>query len=340
MKLVPARQWIKEGQGAKCLLCHFQCRLTINNRGRCGVRVFSDGQVWTLNYGYTGAIALDPVEKKPFYHFWPGSRTFSVGAPGCNFTCLGCQNHSLSQVPTNWPGSGRASSKLAEVLVSEALGEGAASLAFTYSEPTVFFEYAQDLAECGQAHGLPSLWVTNGFLAKPTLDKLDAVVAFNVDLKSFREEFYQKVVGGNLKPVLETLEGIVGKERWLEVTTLLIPGLNDSSEELLSLAKWLAKLSVDIPWHISRFSPRHKQMELPATSLAALEKARQIGWDSGLKYVYIGNAQGDGYGDTLCPSCGKTLIKRSSGFWVADNQMKNAGRCSKCDALVAGHWRT
>ncbi|MDR2141483.1 MAG: radical SAM protein, partial [Deltaproteobacteria bacterium] len=188
MDRIPARQWEKDGQGAKCLLCPFQCRLSASRRGRCGVRVFADDQVWTLNYGYSGAIALDPVEKKPFYHFWPGSQTFSIGTPGCNFTCLGCQNHSLSQVPANWPGTGRVPPKLIEVLVSEAASEGASSLAYTYNEPTVFFEYAQDLAELAQTRGLPSLWVTNGFFTRETLESLENVEAFNVDLKAFKEE--------------------------------------------------------------------------------------------------------------------------------------------------------
>jgi pyruvate formate lyase activating enzyme len=302
------------------------------------VRIFSDGQVWTLNYGYTGAIALDPVEKKPFYHFWPGSQTFSVGAPGCNFTCLGCQNHNLSQVPLNWAGAGRASTKLAEVLVAEALGEGATSLAFTYTEPTIFFEYAQDLSERGQEKGLPSVWVTNGFFSKETFERLENVLAFNVDLKSFNDSFYHKVVGGNLKPVLETIERILNKGLWLEVTTLLIPGLNDTSEELLSMAKWLAKLSVDIPWHISRFSPRYKQLDKTTTPISALEKARQIGWDSGLRYVYIGNANGPGYGDTTCHSCGQSLIRRS-GFWV-DEYLLEQGQCPKCATPTPGRWRS
>ncbi|MDR1872978.1 MAG: AmmeMemoRadiSam system radical SAM enzyme [Deltaproteobacteria bacterium] len=339
MEKVPARQWVKEGQGAKCLLCPFTCRLNLNNRGRCGVRVFSEGQVWTLNYGYTGAIALDPVEKKPFYHFWPGSQTFSVGTPGCNFTCLGCQNHSLSQVAANWPGVGHSSPRLAEVLVMEALSEGASSLAYTYNEPTVFYEYAQDLAERGHDKGLPSLWVTNGFFTAETLDRLIHVEAFNVDLKGFQEDFYHKVSGGSLKPVLKTLEKIVALGRWLEVTTLLIPGLNDSPAELKALAKWLADLSVDIPWHISRFIPRYKQMDRSTTPVESMERAKEIGLESGLRYVYIGNAQGPGYGDTVCPNCQKVLIKRS-GFWVDENLLGKEGECPGCGAKIAGRWRS
>jgi pyruvate formate lyase activating enzyme len=335
---MPARQWEKDGQGAKCLLCPFECRLSVNRRGRCGVRAFADGQVWTLNYGYAEAIALDPVEKKPFYHFWPGSQTFSIGTPGCNFTCLGCQNHSLSQVAPNWPGTGRSSSKLAEVLVMEALAEGASSMAYTYNEPTVFYEYAQDLAELGHEKGLPSLWVTNGFFTRETLDRLDRVVAFNVDLKAFSEDFYHKVVGGSLKPVLDTLERVVERGKWLEVTTLVIPGLNDSKSELKALAKWLAQLSEDIPWHVSRFSPRYKQMDMAATPLPVMEKAREIGLESGLKHVYLGNVQGPGYADTKCSGCGQTVIRRS-GFWVDEYLLGQNGECPGCGSKVAGVWR-
>jgi pyruvate formate lyase activating enzyme len=313
--------------------------LNDNNRGRCGVRAFADGQVWTLNYGYTGAIALDPVEKKPFYHFWPGSQTFSIGTPGCNFTCLGCQNHGLSQVAPNWPGAGRVSPRLPELLAQKAIGEGASSLAFTYNEPTVFFEYAQDVAESGFEKGLPSLWVTNGFFTRETLERLERVAAFNVDLKGFREDFYHKVAGGSLKPVLETIERIVAKGSWVEVTTLLIPGLNDSDEELDALTKWLAQVSVDVPWHVSRFSPRYKQMDRPTTPIDAMERARDVGRANGLRYVYLGNAQGRGYGDTLCPGCGQVVVKRS-GFWVDDYRLGPEGQCPNCETKIAGRWRT
>jgi pyruvate formate lyase activating enzyme len=279
------------------------------------------------------------VEKKPFYHFWPGTKTFSIGAPGCNFTCLGCQNHGLSQVEANWPGLSRSSPNLAEALVKAALEEGASSLAFTYSEPTVFYEYAQDLTERGSERGLSSLWVTNGYFTQETLRRLDKVVAFNVDLKSFSEAFYRKVTGGGLKPVLETLARIVENNQWLEVTTLLIPDLNDSEAELMALTKWLASLSVDIPWHVSRFSPRYKQMDKSSTPISTLEKAKDIGRANGLKHVYLGNASGLGYGDTLCPNCAKTVIRRS-GFLVDEYLLGPNGRCPACGSLVAGRWRS
>jgi pyruvate formate lyase activating enzyme len=227
---------------------------------------------------------------------------------------------------------------MAEVLATEALAEGASSLAYTYNEPTVFYEYAQDLAESAFLKGLPSLWVTNGFFNRETLRSLERVEAFNVDLKAFKEDFYNKVVGASLKPVLSTIEGIVESGKWLEVTTLLIPGLNDSTEELKALTKWLAGLSVDVPWHVSRFSPRYKQMDKVSTPIGVMEKARDIGRESGLRHVYLGNVQGPGYGDTVCPSCGQVVIKRS-GFWVDANLLGKEGECPGCGGKVAGRWR-
>jgi pyruvate formate lyase activating enzyme len=283
-------------------------------------------------------MALDPVEKKPFYHFWPGSQTFSVGTPGCNFACLGCQNHSLSQVPESWPGVTESPPSPVRKMVEEAVRVGATSLAFTYNEPTVFFEYAQDLAQAGREKGLPSLWVTNGFMSKKTIEALSHVVALNVDLKGFSDSFYHKITGGHLRPVLESLEIIVTNGIWLEVTTLLIPGENDSEADLKAMTQWLADLNPDIPWHISRFTPHYRQTHKLPTPISLLEKAREIGREAGLRFIYIGNAQGPGYGDTVCPNCGEVLIRRS-GFWVDDYQLDSGGLCPKCRTEIAGRWR-
>jgi pyruvate formate lyase activating enzyme len=304
-------------------------------RGFCGVRAVEGGGLISLNYGYAGALNLDPVEKKPLYHFRPGTATLSLGAPGCSFDCLGCQNHGLSRPGESFRGVSRGAEPAS--VVAMALRSGAGSLSFTYSEPTVFYEYAFDVGDLGAREGLPSVWVTNGYFSKECLDTLSHVAAMNIDLKGFSEEFYQEVTGGRLAPVLESIRRVHARGVWLEVTTLLIPGLNDDGPGLEGLAGFIASLSPDIPWHISRFSPMRDQSRLPATSEESLLRAREIGRSAGLRHVYLGNIRGKGYGDTLCPSCGEALVERD-GFSVLRNLLKGTGACPKCGCGVAGRW--
>jgi pyruvate formate lyase activating enzyme len=333
-----AELWEKGREGAvRCLLCARKCTVPHKGRGFCRVRECRDGVLYTLNYGFSGAMNLDPVEKKPLYHFLPGSSTFSLGAPGCSFDCLGCQNASLSRPELSWPGTGSDGAD-PEGLASAALKTGARSLSFTYSEPTVFFEYARDTGEEALKLGLPSVWVTNGFMGGKALKAVSGHVrAMNIDLKGFTESFYAQIVKGRLAPVLDSITLARSLGVWVEVTTLLIPDLNDSEAELSALTAFLAGVDPDMPWHVSRFSPMRLQSHLKATSAADLERARAIGLAAGIRNVYLGNARGPGYADTLCPGCGETLIARD-GFSVFRDSLGPSGRCPSCGASVPGVW--
>jgi pyruvate formate lyase activating enzyme len=330
--------WEKSGDkgAARCLLCARGCLIEDGERGFCQVRANEGGELLALNYGCAAAAALDPVEKKPLYHYLPGSFTFSLGAPGCNFDCLGCQNHSLSRPGKGFKGAlGERADP--ESLVSAALASGAKSMSFTYSEPTVFYEYARDAGLLAMERGLPSIFVTNGFMSRKAMDGLDFVKAMNIDLKGFTEEFYKKVTGGRLGPVKDSIKEAFKRGIFVEVTTLLIPELNDGERELDALAAFLASVSEDLPWHISRFHPQRKQSHLSATPLGDLLRAREAGRRNGLRHVYIGNAEGKGFGDTVCPSCKEALVTRE-GFRIRKNLVKKNGRCPKCDASIPGVW--
>jgi pyruvate formate lyase activating enzyme len=326
----------KEGETI-CLLCARSCRLKDGEKGFCQVRINRRGELFTLNYGYAGSLNVDPIEKKPLYHFLPSSQTFSIGAPGCDFDCLGCQNHELSRPGPSFKGAGSMAAT-PEDMAKVAKESGARSISFTYSEPTVFYEFARDVGVLAKEMGLPSAWVTNGFMSPRTLYSLeDHVRAMNIDLKGISEDFYREVTGGRLAPVKENIKRSFEKGIHVEVTTLLIPGLNDGERELNELSQFLSSISPSLPWHISRFSPLRKQRHLETTGRESLLKAREIGFQNGLKHVYIGNMDGPGYGDTLCPSCGKVLVRRR-GFYVYENLLLKGGSCPACGEIVYGVW--
>jgi pyruvate formate lyase activating enzyme len=328
--------WFKAPSGdIICRLCFRGCRTAIGQRGFCRVRLNRDGQLITLNYGHTGAISLDPVEKKPLYHFRPGSLTLSIGAPGCNLACLGCQNYHLSRPDLDWPGEsppGDIVSRLAAL----ALEQGADSWAFTYSEPTVFYEYALDLGARAAQDGQPVIWVTNGSMNTAILESL-SLSAMNIDLKAFTQDFYSRITQGSLVQVKSNIEKALYLGIWVEVTTLLIPGLNDSETELKNLTRYLASLSPDLPWHVSRFFPRYRQNDLEPTPVASLIKAREIGRSAGLKYVYLGNLQGPNFSDTFCPNCRKLLVARQ-GYCISENHLSSDGLCPSCGTHIPGRW--
>jgi len=331
-----ARLWKSlDGGAVGCRLCNHFCRIEDGERGTCGVRQNSGGQLMTLVYDKVAAINLDPVEKKPLYHFHPGSSTFSVGTMGCNFACTFCQNETLSQTPK---AKGRVDGETVapDLLVRSALKHQASSLSYTYSEPTIFFELVQDTAKLAKEEGLKNILVSNGFMSGDGLDELAPVVdAANVDLKAFTEAFYREHCGARLKPVLDNLKRIRELGWWLEVTTLIIPGLNDSREELQELTAFMAgELGTNVPWHISRFHPAHRMTDRPPTPVRTLEQAFDIGKQAGLEYVYLGNVPGHRSETTLCSQCGAPVLERR-GF--ASQPAKTVqGRCPDCGNPIPG----
>jgi pyruvate formate lyase activating enzyme len=326
------REW-RGGPGVHCFLCAHHCRIAPGERGKCGVRENRDGILYTLVYGRPVSVAVDPIEKKPLFHFLPGSMSLSLATVGCNFACSFCQNAEISQMPRDRGAiTGRALSP--GRVVETALESGCASISYTYTEPTIFYEYARDCARLASAAGLKNVFVTNGYMTAETLADIDGDLdAANVDLKSFSDDFYRTRVDARLKPVLDSIRRLWHMGVWLEVTTLLIPGLNDDEKELRSLARFLASLSPDIPWHVSRFYPSYRLLEVGPTPLASLEKALRVGRDEGLRYVYGGNVPGHPMESTVCPGCGEVVIERQ-GFRLQKNSVAH-GRCPRCGWEIA-----
>ncbi|QLA16028.1 AmmeMemoRadiSam system radical SAM enzyme [Desulfolutivibrio sulfoxidireducens] len=333
-----AALWKPLDQGrVQCRLCAHSCRIDEGGRGKCGVRENQGGTLFTLVYDKVAATNLDPVEKKPLYHFLPGTQTFSFGTVGCNMSCLFCQNASLSQSPkNNMPIEGRKATP--DELVRAALASGARSISYTYSEPTIFFELMRDTAVLAKKNGLKNIMVSNGFQSPQCLKELAPLIdAANIDLKAFTNDFYVRICGAKLEPVKKNLARIREMGWWLEVTTLLIPGLNDAEEELRGMAAFLVKeLGPDTPWHLSRFHPDFTMLDRPPTPPATLDMARRIGLEAGLRFVYVGNLGPREQNDTPCPSCGAVVVHRA-GFTCGPVRLRN-GVCPDCGATVPGVW--
>ena len=320
----------------QCRLCSRFCRLPPGGRGFCGVRGNDgNGIAYSLVESGVAALNLDPVEKKPLYHYLPGTATLSFGTPGCNFACLFCQNAALSHEARE-KGLVRLHKRTAQSLVDEAVGSGAASLSFTYSEPAVFFELMAQTADLAQAAGLGTIMVSNGFHGPESLAALRGrIQAANIDLKAFREAFYAEYCQARLAPVLDNLKRMRSFGWWLEITTLLIPGRNDSSEELRELARFIvSELGREIPWHISRFHPNFRMRDVPPTPLADLERAARIGQEEGLRFVYLGNVARHALEGTFCPRCGQKLLSRA-GYTVQG--LPFDGNCP-CGERIPGIW--
>ena len=294
------------------------------------------GKLYSMNYGAVIATAVDPIEKKPLYHFQPGSLSYSLAAVGCNFQCEFCQNWQISQWPRleqKWPGH----TVEPERVVREALATGCSSVAYTYTEPTIFMELAADIAGPAKEAGLANVFVSNGYMTREALDfAKDWLDAINVDLKSFREEFYREVCKARLGPVLDTLRYLAEETGiWLEVTTLVVPGQNDSDEELGAIARFIAEeLGREVPWHISRFHGAYRMDGEAATPMERLEKAYELGKEAGLRFIYVGNVPGTGKESTYCHECGSVLIERR-GFQVRANHVR-AGACPVCGTVLVG----
>lgn len=331
-----ARYYEKRADGrVQCTLCPWQCVVKPGGRGRCGVRANRDGAYFSLVYGQVAAYHNDPIEKKPFYHFMPGSLAFSIATAGCNVACKFCQNADLAQ---RRPENVRSVYFSPEEVVRQARNVGCRSIAYTYNEPVVFTEFMQDIAAEGQARGVRSVVISNGFIRKkPLLDLCKVIDGYKVDLKAFTESYYEQIVGGRLKPVLDTLVTLREENVWTEIVYLVVPTLNDGEKELEALCQWVFReLGPDVPLHFSRFYPKHKLRNLPPTPVATLEKAYQIGLEAGLHYVYLGNVPGHQGENTTCPSCGRVVVRRV-GYQVYENHLQ-AGKCSFCQTPVAGMW--
>ena len=328
------RSW-RGGPSVHCFLCAHHCRIAPGERGLCGVRENREGVLYTSVYGRPISTAVDPIEKKPLFHFLPGTTSYSLATVGCNFACAFCQNADISQMPRDH-GLVAGRPLAPEQVVEEALSAGCASISYTYTEPTVFYEYARDCARLATAAGLKNVFVTNGYMTAEALRDIDGCLhAANVDLKSFSDEFYRTLVGARLKPVLDTIRRLWAMGVWVEVTTLLIPDRNDGEDELRSLASFLASVSPDIPWHVSRFYPAYRLVGAPPTPVTLLERALQIGREEGLRYVYAGNIPGHPAESTVCPACGEIVIERQ-GFRMSRNGIVK-GCCPRCGERIAAY---
>lgn len=320
----------------RCHLCNHQCVIKDGKRGICGVRENQDGILKTLVYGKLIAHHVDPIEKKPLYHVLPGTLSYSIATVGCNFKCRFCQNADIAQLPADRKGMIVGEPCTPEDVVTAATRSGCRSIAYTYTEPTVFFEFAHDTARLAHEQGLLNVFVTNGYMTSEALHMIKPYLdAANVDLKAFNDDFYKQQCSAKREYVMQTLQLMKSLGIFVEVTTLLIPGLNDDRKELEQLASFVVdSLGPDTPWHISRFHPTYKLTDRPPTPAESIHEARRIGLDAGLRYVYSGNLPGDDGENTRCYSCGHPLIERW-GYRISKNVIQD-GKCPKCDATIDG----
>lgn len=323
------------GGKVSCNICPNHCVLSEGDRSICRSKVNIDGRLYTLAYGNPCAVHVDPVEKKPLFHFLPQSRAFSIAAAGCNFRCLNCQNWQISQVR---PEDVRHYDLFPGDVVERALRSDAGAIAYTYSEPLTFFEYAIDTARIARQKGLKNLLISNGYVnPEPLLALCKFIDAANINLKSFDDELYRKLNGGRLKPVLETFKALDGQGIHFEMTTLVVPGYVDDPEMIRSMCKWIVdNLGVNHPLHFLRFFPQYKLDRLPPTPVSTLERFREIAMEEGIRYVYIGNVPGHEANHTYCHDCKKLLVRRN-GYAVSLPGL-SGGRCRYCNAEIPGVW--
>ena len=327
-----------DGNRVRCGLCRFRCLIGTGKRGHCRVRENRDGVLYSLVYGRVVAEHVDPVEKKPLFHLLPGSRSYSVATVGCNFRCLHCQNYSISQ-PDEGGVEHSGSFVAPETVVERALAAGCRSISYTYTEPTIFFEYAYQIAKLARQAGLKNIFVTNGYITNEALAVIAPYLdAANIDLKGFTDSFYQEVVGASLGEVLDCIREYKRLGIWLELTTLVIPNRNDSEKELRDIAQFIvSEIGKETPWHVTQFYPTHRLTDEPRTPVTTLREARRIALDAGLRYVYEGNVPGEGGENSYCPSCGGLLIRRY-GYLVEKNFLAD-GSCPGCGFAIDGIWK-
>jgi len=320
----------------RCHLCNHNCLMKNRHRGICAVRENREGVLYSLVYGKIISRNIDPIEKKPLFHFLPGSTSLSIATVGCNFSCKHCQNYEISQYPRERRFSIPGKDTSPEEIVTAASQNNCASISYTYTEPTIFFEFAYDCARLAKEKGIKNVFVSNGYTGKEAVKVIAPFLdANNIDLKG-SDQFYRDICGARLDPVKDTIRLMKELGVWVEVTTLIIPDLNDSEKDLTDIAEFISSVDPAIPWHVTQFYPTYKLLDKPHTPVKTLRWAREIGFKAGLKYVYEGNVPGEGGENTYCHACKETLIERF-GYSISLNRIKD-GRCPKCNALIEGIW--
>lgn len=322
-------------RGIMCRICPNECVLKEGEISKCNNRSVSDSRLFTMAFGNPCSVNIDPIEKKPLYHFYPGTRAYSIATAGCNLACLNCQNWSISQ---SSPDKTRNYDLMPEKVVNESKRNNCRSIAYTYSEPVTFYEYVFETASAARKAGIKNIVKSNGYINPEPLKKWCKVIdAANIDLKSFNDSTYLRLSGGKLQPVLDSLKIYKDSGVWLEITHLIIPRWTDKTDEIARMCKWLSDNGFkDTPLHLSRFHPTYKLEQLPPTPVDILRNAAKIAYGEGLKYVYIGNVPGNEMADTRCPSCGSVVVSRQ-GFTVTSNKLAG-GKCNKCGKSIEGIW--
>jgi len=320
-----------------CRLCNHHCHIKDGKRGLCGVRENRSGKLYSLVYGKLVSENIDPIEKKPLFHMLPGTKSFSISTVGCNFRCEHCQNYQISQYPHTHGADIVGQDRSAEEVVEAAQRTGCRSISYTYVEPTIFYEFAYDCAVLARKRGLKNVFVSNGYMGEEVTRHLAPVLdGINVDIKAFTDKFYRQVCKARLQPVLDNVRLMHELGVWVEVTTLIIPGWNDSEGELKEIAGFIKEIDPAMPWHVTAFYPTYKMLDRPPTPVSTLRKAREIGLAAGLHYVYQGNIPGEGGESTYCPACNTLLIERF-GFSIRKSNLTD-GDCRSCGAKIAGIW--
>jgi len=326
----------EDGGRVRCRLCRHGCAIDEGKYGICQVRYNDGGTLRPIFYAKPIAMGVDPIEKKPLYHYKPGSQAFSIATPGCNFRCDFCQNWEISQY-RHGPSPEVAMKEVTpEGIVANAKAHRCASISYTYTEPTIFFEYAYDTAKLAKAEYLGNNFVTNGYMTREAIDTIRPYLdAANVDLKAFRKDTYRKVMKAQLDGVCDSIGYMRKLGIWVEVTTLIVPGMNDDPAELRDIASFIVGVGREVPWHISRFTPRYERTEAPPTPMDTMKLAYDIGKEAGLRYIYMGNVMGDPSENTYCYGCGELLIERE-GFVMGENSITHKSCCPKCNSKIDG----
>ena len=328
------------GQRVKCHVCPNECVVGPGGRGACGNKVNRNGTYYTLVYGRAAALNIDPIEKKPLFHFHPRAWALSVGTAGCSFSCKHCQNWEISQrLPEQLEQEGHVLSLPPQRLVAKAQSYNTPIIAYTYNEPISFYEYMLDTAKLAHQQGLQSVMVSNGYITRePMIELCQYLDAVKIDLKGFSEDFYTQYCSGRLEPVLQTIKRVIALGKWLEIVYLVIPTVNDDPEMIRQAAEWVQRAGgADIPLHFSRFTPAYRLKNLPPTPYDTLRECRRIAMEVGLNYVYVGNMPGTDIASTYCPSCGEIVVKRN-GFEIIGYHLKPNGACRYCGHHIPGVW--